>query len=119
MKKFLLVLVVAFGAWHWYSQRPTGFSGQSHNQVIMYSLTTCGYCAQRRKDLVQAGIPFVEHFLDRDANRRDEFERKLTTAGIPPQTIGTPSFDIYGHMLINNPSMEKIRDAMSRHRPKP
>lgn len=112
MMKFLFILLVAFGAWHWYSQKPPGFTGEAHERVVMYSLTTCGYCDLKRRDLTAARIPFVEHFIDKDPSRQDELTRKLQKAGIPPQQVGTPSFDVFGYMLINNPSLDKIREHM-------
>jgi len=114
MKKVLLLLLVAFGAWHWYQQRPTGYTGNPHDKIIMYSLTTCGYCTQKRKQLTAEKIPFNEYFIDRDLSRRDELTHKLQQAGIRAQAIGTPTFDVHGKMLINNPPLEKIREAMSR-----
>lgn len=114
MKKLLVVAIIALGAWHWYNQKPPGYTGTAHGQVIMYSLTTCGYCDQKRRELVAARIPFTEHFIDKDMARRDELTRKLEKAGIPPQRIGTPTFDVHGTMLVNNPPMDKIREHLAR-----
>jgi len=116
MKKLLFLLLIAFGAWQWVSQKPPGFTGQEHGQLIMYSLTTCGYCNQKRRELTAARIPFTEYFIDRDSSRRDELSRKLEKAGITPRAIGTPTFDVHGTMLINNPSMERIREVMARRK---
>lgn len=79
----------------------------------MYSLTTCGYCDQKRNDLNSARIPFVEYFIDREISRQEELTQKLQKAGIPPQQVGTPTFDVHGTMLINNPPLEKIRKHMT------
>jgi glutaredoxin len=112
MKKLLLFAIIAFGAWHWTNQKPPGFTGEAHERVIMYSLTTCGYCDQRRGELLAARIRFVEYYIDKDPARQDELTQKLQKAGIPPQRVGTPTFDVHGYMLINNPPMEKIREHM-------
>jgi glutaredoxin len=112
LKRLLFVMLIALGAWHWYARPLPGFTGQEHDRLIMYSLTTCGYCDQKRRDLIAARIPFTEHFIDKDPGRQDEFARKLEKAGIPPQAVGTPSFDARGYMLINNPSLEKIREYL-------
>jgi len=116
MKKLLFVLMIAFGAWHWYSQKPAGHTGEEHDRLIMYSLTTCGYCDQKRRELSAARISFTEYFIDKDRTRQEELHRKLEKAGIPPQVIGTPSFDVHGTMLINNPPMEKIREHLATRR---
>ena len=113
MKKILFIIIAVLGAWYWYTRTPPGFTGETHERVIMYSLTTCGYCDQKRRDLYAARIPFVEYFIDSEKMRQDELSRKLEKAGIPPQRVGTPSFDVHGYMLINNPSMEKIREHMA------
>jgi len=110
MKKLVLILIIAFGAYHWYTQEQPGFTGQVHERVIMYSLTTCGFCDQKRQELTEARIHFTEYFIDQDV--------KLQKAGIPPQSVGTPSFDVHGHMLINNPPMKTIREHMSPGRKK-
>jgi len=113
MKKILLVLIIAFGAYHWYTHKQPGFTGEAHERVIMYSLTTCGYCDQKRQDLAAARIPFTEYFIDKDMRRQDELSQKLQKAGISVQQVGTPTFDVHGYMLINNPPMKKIREHMA------
>lgn len=87
-------------------------------RVIMYSLTTCGYCKEKVKLLRRDNIAFTEYFIDRDANRADELNRKLAKAGFAPRSYGTPIMDIYGVMLPNNPDMKTIHRHLStqRHR---
>lgn len=109
--KYFLAILVAFGAYHWYSNNHGGasrFTGEAHDELIMYSLTTCGYCKQKAKELESEGIPYVEYYIDQDHNRRDELNEKLAKSGYPPKGYGTPIFDAYGHMLPNNPSLSKI-----------
>lgn len=113
MKKILFVLIIAAGAYSWYTQEQPGATGETHERVIMYSLTTCGYCDQKRQELTTARIAFTEHFIDKDTSRHDELGQKLKKAGIPPQAVGTPTFDVHGYMLINNPPMKKIREHMA------
>lgn len=119
MKLVLFALLVAFGAYHWYNQKQPSFTGETHERVLMYSLTTCGYCDQKRQDLTAARIPFTEYFIDQDMGRRDELSLKLQKAGIPAQAIGTPSFDVHGYMLVNNPPLKKIREHMTLGKKKP
>jgi glutaredoxin len=112
--KILFALLIAVGAYNWYysdtdtTVEMSGDTGVSHQKLIMYSLTTCGYCKQKVKELNSAGIPFTEYFIDKDPKRQKELHEKLAMAGFPPQSYGTPLFDAYGHMLPNNPSLAKI-----------
>lgn len=82
------------------------------NQVIMYSLTTCGYCLRKRRSLTAAGIPFTEYFIDADAVRMKEFDNLLAAKNIPSGNVGVPSFTVNGVLLINNPDMAQIRQHL-------
>ena len=110
--KIFFALLIALGVYNWYNADAdvelSGYTGVSHQKLIMYSLTTCGYCKQKVKELNSAGIPFTEYFIDKDANKRKELYEKMARAGFPAQGYGTPLFDAYGHMLPNNPSLAKI-----------
>ncbi len=77
--------------------------------VIMYSLTTCGYCNMKRAELKAHGIPFTEHFIDKDGARQRELFEKLMKAGYTGRGVGTPTFEVNGTMLPNNPSLATIR----------
>ncbi len=112
MKKLIIILIVGYGVFAWYqnSVAPEGSYGEPHNQLIMYSLTTCGFCKQKAKELRKENIPCTECFIDRDKNRNDELTEKLKKAGFQPRSYGTPIFDAYGVMLPNNPDLGKIKD---------
>ncbi len=88
MKK-LVVLLLLFGAYKlWSSYQVENPPGQlpAHDQVIMYSLTTCGYCKQKARALDAAGIEHAECFSDVDSGRRNELTAKLQQAGFAPCT---------------------------------
>jgi glutaredoxin len=116
MKALFLALLIAFGAWQWFNKKPPGFTGQEHDRVIMYSLTTCGYCEQKRDALLKARIRFVEYFIDKEPERKEELHTKLQKAGFTISWYGTPTFDVHGYMLPNNPGMEKIHEILGRNR---
>lgn len=78
-------------------------------RVVMYSLTTCGYCNRKRAELKANGIPFVEHFVDQDRARQRELFDKLQASGFRGGVVGTPTFEVNGTMLPNNPSLSTIR----------
>ncbi|MFA7388148.1 MAG: glutaredoxin family protein [Thiohalobacteraceae bacterium] len=115
MRKLLIFILAmaAYGAWDQYHEaQPVAATAGAHNEIIMYSLTTCGYCKQKGRELKAAGIGFTEYFIDRDADRREELNRKLEQSGLPPQRYGTPIMDVRGTMLPNNPSLDVIRRYM-------
>jgi hypothetical protein len=111
VKYYILALLMAFGIYQWYSstsEAPRGFTGESHDTLIMYSLTTCGYCKQKGRALEIAGIPYVEYFIDKDEKKNDELKKKLFSSGYSPKGYDFPVFDAYGYMLLNNPSVSEI-----------
>jgi protein-disulfide isomerase len=81
----------------------------AQSRIVMYSLTTCGYCNMKRAELKTNGIPFVEYFIDEDPARQRELFDKLAAAGYRGRAVGTPTFEVNGRMLPNNPSLATIR----------
>jgi len=114
MKKLLIILVIfgAYKLWGNFNDEPPVQRVASHDEVIMYSLTTCGYCRQKAGELDAAGIRYTEYFIDKDAGRRDELTGKLQNAGFEPRRWGTPILDVKGVILPNNPSLEKIKEYL-------
>ena len=110
----LVVIALAGGAWAMLKggrsadSRPAG-AEVVKTGVIMYSLTTCGFCNQKREQLRAEGIPFTEYFVDTDQNAYQELIEKLAATGMRGGGIGTPTFDVNGKMLMNNPSLDTIR----------
>ena len=117
MGKILKIFAIAFGAYlalHFagggaHTEKNISQNLASGNEVIMYSLTTCGYCAEKRAALNNAGIPFTEYFLDQDQSKMQELSGKLAAANIHAGGVGTPSFEVNGELLLNNPDMEEIK----------
>jgi glutaredoxin len=115
MKK-LFILLLFFGAYnlwgHFGDGAPEQQLAHSHDEVIMYSLTTCGYCKLKASELDEAGIFYKEYFIDKNVKRRDELTTKLKQAGFAPKSWGTPILDVKGMMMPNNPSLKKIREYL-------
>jgi glutaredoxin len=111
MKKIILIMLIGFGAYQTYLSRDdvSRVAVESHNEVIMYSLTTCGYCKQKGKELHTEGIKFKEYYIDTDSNKLKELNEKLSRAGYKPRSYGTPIMDVHGVMLPNNPPLNKIK----------
>lgn len=115
MRKLLIFVLAmaAYGVWdNYHTEQPAAGLVAAHNDVIMYSLTTCGFCKQKGRELQAAGIGYREYFIDKDMERRNELNEKLEKAGLPPRSYGTPILDVHGTMLPNNPSLDRIRQSM-------
>jgi glutaredoxin len=113
--KALVLLLAFFGAyklWIYYDHGLNPDQLQNQDRVIMYSLTTCGFCKQKASELQSAGIEYQEYFIDRDSVRREELNAKMKRAGFSPRTWGTPILDVKGAMLPNNPSLDKIKQYL-------
>jgi glutaredoxin len=79
------------------------------NEVVMYSLTTCPYCKEKRQWMTRAGIPFREYFVDADQVRQQELDGLLATHKVPPGGIGTPIIYVNGDLLVNNPDRDEVK----------
>ncbi len=116
MLKIAFLIILAFGAFNAYQNKFSANqhrSAQTHNQLIMYSLTTCGYCKKKARELRAENIPFIEYFIDKDKKRMQELNNKLQQAGYKPKSYGTPIFDVHGTMLPNNPKMSLIKSYLT------
>ena len=112
--KYILAVLLAFGLYQWYSigsEDPSGFTGDAHDKLIMYSLTSCGNCKVKAKELKAAGIPYVEYYIDKDQDRNDELKEKMFSSESSGKGYNFPVFDAYGYMLLNNPSLTEILSA--------
>lgn len=115
MGRALLWVLVVFCGWKSYDH----FIGQprsvdaaikrvAHDQLIMYSLTTCGFCNQKRKELNAAGIPFTEFFLDKDRDIQQLLHIRMESQGVSTAYYGTPTFDVGGRIVTGNPGLDEI-----------
>jgi len=109
--KIALFVGGLFLAWHFSGGKTDNVAAKlaPGNEVIMYSLTTCGYCTQKRGQLTAAGIPFTEIFLDKDAAQHRKFGELLAAHNVPPGGVGTPSFMVNGELMLNNPPMDELK----------
>ena len=112
MKKVLIFIAVGIGMLYWYTHREQAYglgSNTPHNEVIMYSLTTCGYCKQKARELRADAIEFTEYFIDRDSSKRQELSTKMANAGYTGGNYPVPILDVHGVMLPGNPTLDTIR----------
>lgn len=86
----------------------------SRAPIVTYSLTTCPYCVKLRRDFEANGIPFREYFVDTEPARMQELTEKLQAAGYQGGAFGTPTLEVNGKMMPNNPPLKDIlRQARS------
>ena len=110
-KYFLLICLVVGGykAYnHWNDKSILAREQGPNDEVIMYALTTCTYCRAKAKEFDANHIRFTEYHLDLDKKLSDEVSEKLTNAGIPGGTVGTPIIEVNGIILPNNPPLVEI-----------
>ncbi|MBT0960186.1 DUF805 domain-containing protein [Denitromonas iodatirespirans] len=83
----------------------------ARDRIVMYSLTTCGYCDLKRAEFDALGVRYREVFIDTDTAAGDAMWAKLRASGWNGGGVGTPTLEVNGVMLPNNPSLER----MSQH----
>jgi len=103
---YLFIIAGLFWAWHNY-EPPIGDRLAPDNKVVMYSLTTCGYCKQRAADFHRLGIPFREIMVDNDPALQDRLVRQGMATGAGG--VGTPFIEVNGTLLPNNPPLSEIK----------
>lgn len=74
------------------------------DRLVMYSLTTCGYCTEKRRQFERMGVYVTEYMIDEDSAAEDRLNDRLQRAGITG-AIGTPILEVNGQILPNNPSL--------------
>ncbi|MBN9698099.1 MAG: DUF805 domain-containing protein [Zoogloea sp.] len=74
------------------------------DRIVMYSLTTCGYCTEKRRQFERMGVRVTEYMIDEDSAAEDRLNDRLQRAGITG-AIGTPILEVNGQILPNNPSL--------------
>jgi glutaredoxin len=114
VKKFLFLIAVVVAAYtiHKRSAPMETIRAERHEDVVMYSLSTCGHCKRMAQQLRDEGIPFTERLIDRDPAANEELNKKLAKAGFPPQSYGTPIMDVKGRMLPNNPGIGRVKQYL-------
>ncbi|HPR05028.1 MAG TPA: DUF805 domain-containing protein [Denitromonas sp.] len=80
------------------------------DRITMYSLTTCGYCDKKRALFDDLGVRYHEVFIDTDASAQRLMWSKLRASGWRDGGVGTPTLEVNGVMLPNNPSLEQMSE---------
>jgi glutaredoxin len=116
MKKYVVFAIVLFAAYSW-QKRATPPSTvvskfSNHDEIIMYSLTTCGHCKLMAGALQNTNIAFTERFIDTDENAKNEMFQKLKKAGMSSRSVGMPTLDVRGKMMPDNPGLAAVRSQL-------
>lgn len=117
MKKIIYFVLFTIGIgylydWQQKNTEVVDVASRPDYELTMYSLTTCGFCKQKVKELNNQRIEFKEYFIDKDNEKMKEVTAKLERAGFAPQRYGTPIFEANGIMLPNNPKMGLIKSKL-------
>lgn len=112
--KYLLAIAILFGTYKAYmSSKEVGFTGEHHDQVIMYSATWCGECRRRKVEMEKSGLEYEERYIDGGYELAVEYTEKLKSAGLYEKSYGIPVFDVKGHILVNSPPLSKIIEVIN------
>ena len=85
----------------------------SRDRIVMYSLSTCGFCAEKRRQFDSMGVRYVEHIIDEDPAAEARLNTRLHEAGLGNGAIGTPIIEVNGTLLPNNPGFGEIGRHLS------
>ena len=67
MKNIVIFIAVVGVYLLFFRDENQGFTGEHHNKVVMYSLSFCQTCKDRKKELDKAGIEYKEYYIDKDS----------------------------------------------------
>ncbi len=73
--------------------------------IIMYSLTTCGFCTIKRREMKSQSVTFTEYYIDKDSSKDRELQRKAHKQKL--SRYGFPTFEINGK-LVRNTSVDNL-----------
>ena len=110
MKRWLLIvagLVLSQGSdWLTAVARAEPIAGGGPDGVVMYAISSCGYCEKTRRFLRARNIPFVERDIERSPEARRQYEA-LNGRGVPLLVIR-------GTMIIHGYSPKEILGALGQ-----
>lgn len=115
-KGLLVVIVVVAGLFYWWQSSSVVGKTEWHDQVIMYSVSGNPVCKIKAEELRRENIKFTEFFVDQDRSKLEDVQYKLVKADFDRLSgrYEFPIFDVHGVILIDNPSVSKIKKYVSR-----
>ncbi|WP_455203119.1 glutaredoxin family protein [Kaarinaea lacus] len=88
MKKIIIisavvaVIVLSWGKIHNFLTAPPDFASLHKEKVILYATSWCPNCAQTRKFLKSANVPYFEYDVDNSSEGQRQF-KQLHGTGVP------------------------------------
>jgi len=84
MKKVLLIIAI-LGAIYHFKNNPGSFnfSSKSHDRVILYATSWCGYCKKTRAYFAEHGVLYTEYDIERSAYGKAEYDKVAKGFGVP------------------------------------
>lgn len=107
MKKLGVIALIACAAYFGYQHFHKVKMGPD-DEIVMYSLSYCKFCKSLSDELNDAGIEFVEYYVDKDKEKNDELTQKLIANKVPGGNIKMPVVDLGVVILPNRPSFAEI-----------
>lgn len=86
------------------------------DRIVMYSLSACEFCAEKRQTFERLGVHFAEFVLDTDEAAAGRLDKAMRRAGLPLDATGTPIIEVNGTLLPNNPDLATMRHYLMRRR---
>ncbi|MFC1859091.1 tetratricopeptide repeat protein [Thermodesulfobacteriota bacterium] len=93
---------------------PVGAVLSANNEVIMYSITGCPYCAAKRAELDSHGISFTDYDINKDQEARTRLDQRIRETVKPGSKIAlqAPIIDVNGTLLLANPPISEIKQYL-------
>ncbi len=109
MKKIVLLVVAAFLFQYFYKAESQQVSVATHENVILYATSWCGYCKKTRAFLAENDIKYIEYDIEKTARGRDG-HKALGGRGVP--VLDVKGNVIYGYSVAKMKSTFKALGLM-------
>ena len=115
-KGMVIFALVAAGLFYWWQASSVVGEIEPHDEIIMYCLSGNPVCQVKAEELRKENIEFTEVFVDQDRSKLQDVQVKLVKAEFDRMTgrYEFPIFDVSGVILVDNPSVEKVKKYAQR-----
>ena len=112
------LLGVAYLAWTGFARDWIMGGVGAHDDIIVYVSDSCGRtCRPMIAAIKKRNDFFYVLNVDEDSEVAAELDRKLQASGFTRKIYEMPVVDAYGTILPDNPSIQKVMEALDRPRP--
>ena len=114
--RILGVLGALYLIWEGFAREWIMSGLKSHNEIIVYVSDSCARTCRPVIKAIKARNEFYyELNVDQDSDAAAELDAKLEASGFTRKVYQMPVVDIYGTILPDNPSIQKIMETLDRH----